>query len=89
MIGIIKNILSGVGSGLITAFLGYMKNKGEEFDCAKFVQTLVVGGVVGGVAQSCGMAYNDAYDYLASIGVISLIEYIKKSIWRRCLSKYF
>jgi len=89
MIEAIKNVASGIVSGLVTAFLGYMKSKDEKFDPAKFAQTLVIGGLVGAVAQVAGMSYNDAYDYLASIGIISLAEYIKKTIWRRWLSKFF
>lgn len=89
MFEMIKNIASGVASGLITAFLGYMKSKDEKFDLGKFVQTLVIGGLVGAVAQVAGMSYNDAYDYLASIGIISLAEYTKKMIWRRWLSGFF
>jgi len=83
------NVSQGIFSGLVAAFFGFMKSKDEKFDLRKFVQTLVIGGLVGGVAQVAGMTYDDAYDYLASIGIISLAEYIKKLIWRRWLSKFF
>jgi len=89
MFEVVKNIASGIVSGLITAFLGYMKSKDEKFDLGKFAQTLVIGGLVGAVAQIAGMSYNDAYDYLASVGAISLLEYLKKTIWRRWLSRFF
>jgi len=86
MLGLLKNIANGVFSGIVTAFLGYLKNsKDEEFDAGKFVQTLIIGGIVGAVAQVAGMTYESAYDYLMSIGVITLTQYLLKTLYRRLL----
>jgi hypothetical protein len=75
---------AGAVSGIIAAVLGYAKNipKGEEFDEGKFVQTVIVGGIVGACAGEMGLTYEQAYDWAASIGLVTLIEYMKKMVWR-------
>jgi hypothetical protein len=80
---VLIGILCGAVSGAITALLGYAKSVTvETFDYKKAVQTVIVGAVVGGFGSYAGMTYQQAYDYLISIGAITLIEYIKKSLWR-------
>jgi hypothetical protein len=74
---------AGILSGAITALLGYTKSVGENFDPQKAYQTLIVGAIVGGVAGYLGVEYNTAEEYLESIGAITLIEYVKKSILKR------
>jgi hypothetical protein len=80
---IIYGILGGIVSGAITALLGYAKSAGESFEAGKAVQTLIVGAIVGGCAGYWGVSYTQAYDYLGSMGAITLIEYLKKAVWRR------
>jgi hypothetical protein len=80
---IVWGIVGGVVSGAITALLGYAKSSGESFDASKAVQTLIVGAIVGGCAGYWGVSYTEAQDYLGSVGALTLIEYLKKSIWRR------
>lgn len=85
----IKGIFLGVGQGILVAALGYAKSAGEDFDEKKFAQTVIVGGFIGGVAGAMQMGYDEAKDYLVTMGGIVLFEYLKKTVWRRWLSKYF
>ena len=81
---IVWGIVGGVVSGAITALLGYAKSSTvESFSAEKAVQTLIVGAVVGGCAGYWGISYTQAYEYLGSVGAITLIEMTKKAIWRR------
>ena len=84
---VVENILIGVGSGIIFGLLGYLKSAGEEFEPKKFVQTLIVGAVVGGIGGYLGMSPEEAQQYLQTVGlyggIVTLIEYVKKSILKR------
>ena len=80
---IFEVILYGLLSGAITALLGYAKSVGEKFDGFKAFYTLVIGAIVGAVGGYFGMDYYSAYDWLMSIGAITVIQYAIKAIWRR------
>jgi len=85
---ILIGVLGGVASGAITALLGYAKSATvESFSVEKAVQTLIVGAIVGGFAGYWGISYTQAYEYLGSIGAITLIEMIKKAIYRAIKKK--
>jgi len=63
--------------------LGYAKSVTvETFDYRKAVQTIVIGGVVGGIAGYFGWTFEETYQWAASMGVITIVEYIKKGIYR-------
>jgi len=71
-------------AGAITALLGYAKSAtSESFNPRKALQTIVVGGFIGGVSGFYGMTYMETKDWLSSIGAITLIEYLKKAIIRK------
>jgi hypothetical protein len=81
---IVWGVIAGIISGAVTALLGYAKSSTtESFDPKKAVQTIIVGAIVGGFAGAWGVPYNQAYEYLGSIGGITLIEYVKKAILKR------
>lgn len=83
MFDLVKNIFIGLLNGVITAVLGYLKSsKIEDFELKKFIQTVIIGGVVGGFAGFMGVSYEQGYEYLSSIGAIMIIEYVKKAILR-------
>jgi len=81
---IVWGIVGGVVSGAITALLGYAKSSTvESFNAEKAAQTLIIGAIVGGYAGYWGVSYTQAYEYLGSVGAITLIEFVKKAVWRR------
>jgi len=83
-----ETIFYGAISGIVAAIIGYAKSATEEsFSAKKFVQTIIIGGFVGGVAGYYNISYQQAYDWLVSIGAIATIEWIKKAIWR-LIKKY-
>ena len=83
MLSLLARMGAGAASGVVVAALGYAKaHTTEDFDPAKFVQTVVVGAVVGGVAGEMGVSYTQAQDWASSIGLITLVEYLKKAVWR-------
>jgi len=79
----ILGILAGIVAGAFTAFLGYLKSAGEKFQPKKAIQTMIVGGFVGGVASYMGWTYEQAYEWASTVGAITLLEYIKKAVWKR------
>lgn len=83
MFDLIKNVFIGLLNGVVIAVLGYLKSsKIEEFNFKKFIQTVIIGGIVGGFAGFMGVSYEQSYEYLSSIGAIMIIEWIKKAILR-------
>jgi len=84
---VVENITLGIGAGILFGVLGYLKSAGEEFNPKKFLQTVIVGAVVGGIGGYLGMSPEQAQEYLQTIGVYggltTLIEYVKKSILKR------
>jgi len=84
---ILKNVLLGLGAGLLFGLTGYLKSVGEEFDVKKFCQSLIVGCVVGGIGGAMGMKPSEAQEYLQSTGlytgIVCLIEFVKRSILKR------
>jgi len=84
MIEILQGILGGVANGAIVSLLGYAKSsKVETFDPRKATQTVIVGAVIGGFAGYYGWTYQQAYEWASSMGIITIIEYVKKAILRR------
>jgi len=84
MIEIIKGIIIGAVCGAITALLGYAKNiTSEEFDPKKATQTIIVGAVVGGAGGYYGWTYEQAEQWASNVGLVTLVEYLKKAIWRK------
>jgi len=84
MIEIVKGIVVGAICGAVTALLGYAKSvTSEKFEPAKAAQTIVVGAVVGGVSGYYGWTYEEAEEWATNIGLTTLVEYLKKAIWRK------
>jgi len=84
LVPVLKGVGVGIVSGVITALLGYAKNSGvEDFDPKKAVQTIVVGGFVGGVAGYVGVDYAETQEWLSTIGALTVFEYVKKAVVKR------
>jgi hypothetical protein len=83
---VVNGLAAGAFSGLATALLGYAKSsKTESFNINKAVQTMIVGAIVGAISGFLGVPFTQAYEYLSSVGAITLIEYIKKAVLRRLI----
>jgi uncharacterized membrane protein len=81
---VVMGVFAGLVIGLITALLGYFKNeKPENFDPKKFVLTLLIGVIVGGVAGGSGLSYDEAYAWAATAGILVWVEFFGKAIIRR------
>ena len=86
MFEILVPTIAGVLNGIGVAGLGYAKTikegKLEDFDAKKFVQEVIVGGIVGGIAGHAGITYAVAEHWVMSSGAIVLISWSKKTLWR-------
>jgi hypothetical protein len=78
------NAFYGALCGAAVALLGYAKSSSvESFEPKKAIQTVIVGAVVGVASTQLGFTYQQAYEWCANMGVLTLVEYIKKAIIRR------
>jgi len=76
-------ILMGIINGLMIAALGYGKNHTvEDFDPEKFFKTCIFGIVVGGLAGSMGVSYDQALTWLGQTGLIVILQWAGTMIWR-------
>lgn len=82
MIGTMK----GFGSGVMAAGIGYLKNKGEEFDGMKFTRTIVVGGIVGALGEGFGVSPETAEEWLAYPIAIYFVDAAVKAVYRRAVA---
>lgn len=86
-----NSILLGIWSGFLIAFFGYLKTvqKDEngvprlaEFESLKFIQTIAIGAIAGAYASYSGLSYDAASTVLFSMGIVTIVEYILKTIIR-------
>lgn len=87
MLDIIENVAVGVSLGILVGVSGYLKNVGEKFKSRKLMKTVAVGAVVGGIASVLNVSYSQAEAWLATAGVIVVVENVVKSVWRRWRGK--
>jgi len=84
MFELITGVISGAISGAIIALTGYAKSSTvEKFSMKKARQTVIVGAVIGGIAGFYGWTYAQAETWAANMGVIVILEHVKKAVWRR------
>jgi len=86
MLDLIAKIAIGAATGCGYSIYGYFKSRvahGEDFDEKSMIQTVIVGACVGGVAGEMGMSYEQGWDYAASVGFITGIEWAKKILWSK------
>lgn len=81
---IIANIVFGALNGAGIAAWGYIKGETvEKFSARKFLQTLLVGLVVGGIMARYNLDYVQAQSVFAGTGLIVFIDYGLKIFFRR------
>ena len=79
----LRQVLAGIANGIVISLLGYLKSSTvESFSPRKMLQTVVVGAVVGGVSGFYGRTYEEAYEWCANMGIITVVEYVKKAVIR-------
>ena len=85
MFELIKNVLVGVGTGVVSACIGYFrKTPVPEFSGKKFVKTLIIGGIVGG-AYGYSPVYTEdvVMSFIQELGYITVIDRVADLIWNR------
>ena len=75
--------ITGVIGGLAYSLSGLAnKNKRESFDWKKMLPTLVVAGIVGGIAGLMGQDYGYMANGATAAGITVVVEKFFKSIFR-------
>lgn len=78
-------IITGVVGGLAYSLSGLAaKDKREGFDWKKMAPTLVIAGVVGGVAGFTGQDYGVVANGVLALGVTAFVQ----KIWQAIQSKF-
>jgi len=91
----IVGTVKGFGAGAFAAGLGYLKTvkesdgKLEDFNGLKFTRTIIVGGIVGALAEGFGVSPETADEWLVYPFVIYAIDVCTKVVWRRGLKRLF
>jgi hypothetical protein len=69
-------ILSGLGAGIATAAIGYIKNMPDKegFDWVKVIPTIVIGGIVGVIGAVANVTVDTATGMAASFGVVAFVN---------------
>lgn len=77
-------ILVGMASGIATAVVGFLKSIAiEKFDNEKFLTTVIWGACVGILMGYYGWPYAQGYQFLVSMGFVTVIDQSAKVIYRR------
>jgi len=84
---VIESILIGMAAGAVLAVTGYLKNIDQVegypvFEPVKFLTTLIIGALAGGVSRFLGISYDAATTMIVSAGITTIIEYVVKAIVR-------
>ena len=83
---IIAQVLIGAVGGLAISVAGLMKkDKKEGFNFMKMAPTIVVAGIVGGVAGYLGQDYGMVANGALAGGITNVVENVFKAIYRKLL----
>lgn len=83
-------IIYGIIAAIIYALLGFIKSEGESFDPFKFTKTIIIGAIIGVIMSITGIPITEqsvAEQITAYGGLIIVVDYILKIIWRKVLNK--
>jgi hypothetical protein len=80
LIGIAK----GLGTGLVAAMVGYMKNvpEGAQFDWKKAMPTFIIGAAAGAVSWYMAVDLDSATVLLAQFGVVAFINNVWSGLFK-------
>ena len=83
---IIVQIITGAIGGLAISVAGLMKaSKKEKFDWKKMAPTIVVAGVIGGIAGYLNQDYGVVANGALAGGVTNVVENLFKAVYRKLL----
>ena len=82
ILSMVWGLIASMLSGMAYMVIAYIKSE-EEFNPYKFGRTLVIGACVGLVMGYYGVSFIQAYDYLISMGIITLIDQIIALIMKK------
>jgi len=81
-------IVNGAVGGLAYALSGLAnKSAREKFDWTKMVPTLVVAGIVGGIAGYTGQDYGIVVNGSVAAGITVVVEKLYKAVKNKLLKK--
>jgi len=85
MFELVKNVLVGIGTGVVSAGIGYFrKTPVPEFSGKKFIKTLIIGAIVGGAyAYSPTYTEDVTMTFIQELGYITVIDRVADLIWNR------
>ncbi len=81
----IVTVLAGALGGAVYATSGYFDNPKDAqglrpaFDAGKFLPTLVLGVLIGGVGAALGISYDQAAGLLATFGLPAIVAKVFKA----------
>lgn len=73
----VSSILYGVGVGFFYSLKGWFSktnSKSSDFNWKKLIKTLVIGGIIGGVASQFGMTFEAAQTSMESISILTALD---------------
>ena len=85
----IRNILVGIGSGIISAGVGFLRKENiEPFEGKKFIKTVIIGGIVGGISSATvvidGQTVQDIVnEFGLMVGITALADRVADLAWNR------
>jgi hypothetical protein len=83
---ILWGILVGAGAGAGASFIGYMKGKTlEQIEWDKAFATIVLGLIIGGLAAYMGVPFDEAYQIVLALGLVTLINQVAIALYRRIM----
>ena len=87
VVGAVKGFAAGAGAALI----GYLKNTSQDegFQPLKFTKTVVLGGIIGGVAGGLNIDPTTAEQYVAYPLVVLGIDAVVKVVARKVVTPIY
>jgi hypothetical protein len=86
---ILWGILVGAFAGAGTSVIGYLKGKTyEQIEWDRVFTTVVLGLIVGGTAGYMGVPFDQAYEVVLALGLITVINQVALGLYRRIVDWY-
>ncbi len=80
---ILGTVLYGAAGGLAMSVTGYLRKPKNEFDIKKFIPTVALGAIFGGVAGYSGMEISAVETSVYAGSVSQAVNWLFKAVYRR------